>query len=422
MKRICFLILCTTITLLAAAQEKVIESSAKKSPDWIGANGGGFFTVAATDATLEGAQHKCMEDIKLHIITSVAANIVSDESSFSGQINRNGVFDLLENYSSSVKTQGASLPFLTNISISRAQATYWVKYQNKKDKSTYYKYYIKYPFSEFERRDLVDEFIRIDNTQYEKLQKVKANFDTFSSIEYIDQAIEELNPLIAYFFDNRRSNEAKSLQTLYRKQYENISLMPMTETLGEFAYCLMLNGRMITTSKKANLKSNCSTDLKVVPSQNGYSLTYNPEYCRADEDNSVEIGYVFGGKALKYDLIFNVRQDKLQVIPQGVVSLVANDDESVTVNIALRSKYDTSFVVENVTFSLPDYKEQIESGAIDKEFNGAGTYTLSFRCNKPLTELPDMRLILTKGVIVLKNLKTGIKTELLLQLPYEFKK
>ena len=295
------------LPLFLFGQDKVVESSAKKIPGWIGLANRDFITASATDATLEGAQKKCLQEIRQQIITSIAANIVSVESSFASQVSENEVISLLEKYTSLINTQGVQLPFISNITLANADGIYWAKHYIKKEKRYYYQYYVKYPFSELQRVSLVDAFETMDRAKYKLLLHLKDHLDTFDNIEYIDYAIEELNPLIDYFFDVTRKREAQSLQTLYRKQYENITIISRSSTLGEYDFYLTLGGRIVTTSKKANLRSNCANNIEITPKNNGYVITYDCIDCLRTEDNWIEVGYVFGGRSLRHRFLFDIR-------------------------------------------------------------------------------------------------------------------
>ena len=58
-------------------QQKVVERSAKKTPNWIGVAQTDYVIVSAEDATLEAAKERCLANIRQAIISSVAVNISS---------------------------------------------------------------------------------------------------------------------------------------------------------------------------------------------------------------------------------------------------------------------------------------------------------------------------------------------------------
>lgn len=405
------------------AQDKIIERSAKGTPEWIGAVSKDFIAISATDSSIDGAQKKCMTDILQQIVNSVAVNIVSTENSSSQQISENEMISMVERYASYVRTQGAQLPFLTGISLSNAMEVYWEKYHVKPEKRYYYVYYVKYPFSESERNGLITEFKKIDKGYNDQLIELQENFDKFTQIEFIDRAISDLEPLRSYFFDNARIETAKALQVKYRKEYENISIVPMGATLGEFNYCLKLNGRIVTTSKQATAKSNCASNITIRQINDGYKVDYDYGDCLDDEENTIELTYQFGGRSLRYKFPFNVKEDKVQITPRGMIEIEiisASDDHSDNALLTLQmdSKYDGEFVVEEVMLSVPGIKNNIRTGSINKKFHGKGTHTLTLRCNI-LKVKTESKSILTQGTMRIKNAKTGDTQNRSIQLPYK---
>ena len=194
-----------------AAQEKVLESSAKKAPAWIGTTEAGFIIVSAEEPTLDAAQKRCLNDIRQSIVNAVCVNIRSEETLTERQTEYAVASDIYRRYESQLKTVAGRLPFITGILISDAE-TYWEKRYVKRDKRTYYLCHVRYPFPITRRNALIAEFLRQDREQYAKLTALKEQFGTFTRIEEIDRAITELEPLIAYFFDDMRRNEAQALQ------------------------------------------------------------------------------------------------------------------------------------------------------------------------------------------------------------------
>lgn len=410
------------------SQDKIVESSSKKTPEWIGAADPDFFTVSATDNTMDGAQHKCMADIKQNIITAIAANITSAEKYVTSQIGENELVNVLENYSSDVTTHAARLPFLTGISITNAADTYWERHYVKLEKRYYYVYHIKYSFPAIERIKLINEFLRIDREQYDKYCNLKKQFETFTDIDFIDTAIGELETLASYFFDNVRRNEVTTLQQNYSRLYGNITINPISDILGEHRFCIMINNRAVTTSKRPKIKSEYASD--VVVKQNDdrtYGATYNYEYCTHEDDNTINIFYVFGGRTLKHTIYFDVRANKMSVIPQGAVSLrciYEKGDSCITgisVDMMLRSMYDNKFIVKDITLRVPQIQEDIKSGEINTAFNGKGIHKVNFKYN-PVKGFLENESFITDGIISLYNPITDKVISIPLKLPYNIYK
>lgn len=414
-------IICSAVSV--QAQDKIVERSSKKRPTWIGTAGKDFFTVSASGATLDFVQNKCMADVKQNIINSIAVNIVSNEKSSEQQISNNKTISMIESYSSFIKTQGAQLPYLTGISISNATGVYWEKCYIKSEKRYYYVYYVNYPFPEAERKVLIDEFKTFDNLHNDKFLELQDNFDKFVQLEYIERAISDLNPLIDYFFDDTRINAAKALQIKYRKEYENVNVVPVTSVLGEFNYYLVLNGRIVTTAKLPTMRTNCASNMTVKQDGNNYRIEYEYGDCRDDEDNWIEFTYQLGGRPLRYKFPFDIKQNKMLVIPQGVIDIEVKQNlnslkDNILVTLQLRSKYDNEFQVEEVVLSVPTIRNAIRFNELTRKFSGKGVHVLNLE--SPVSkERISSESILTQGTVRLKNCKTGQVQTIPLQLPFK---
>lgn len=417
MKRILvILIFITTIFTCQAQGEKVAERSAKKTPAWLGLSNADNFSVSATAPTLDAAQKKCLEEIRQYIVTSIAANITSTEQLSQEQTSRNGLVSLLSRYASQVETQAAEMPYLCGISLSHALDIYWERRYVKADKSYYYICYVQYPFTEAERREAIAEFRRIDDGYYARLQAIKRNFDTFTELGYIEQAITELNPLIAYFFDTNRRNEAEGLQQQYRKACNEIAIVCDSAALGSYQYHLTLLGRRVTTDKQPQLKSDYATDMRVLKDGDSYLLLYD-EAGIEGEENRIEMTYSFGGRPLRHTIVFNPMEDKVAIRPFGtiVVESVGNDLRW-QVSITLRAGTDNSFEIRSAEVRIPELGTALRAETLNASFKGKGTHTLRFEADAPLT---GAKSVLAKGTLQVYNPMTKITTDLVFTLPYK---
>lgn len=287
------------------AQYKVIESSSKKAPSWIGVSQSDYIIVSSEGGSLDDAKVKCLEYIKQSIITSVAVNISSTEK-FSESVEMVGEsMNANRKYESEIESIAGSLPFISGILIDDAEI-YWKKLYNKKDKSYKYEVHAKYPFSSIRRGELVSEFMAQDKEQYDKYLSLKDAFDTFDNVEFIDQAISNLHALRKYFFDAKRQAEVDALVNNYRRLYKAISLLPYSEKLGEIVYYLELDGRKVTCSRKPTVKSQYATNIQVIPNEDKtYTLTYNYDYCLPEDDNTIEVIQKFASGSVKNTFYFD---------------------------------------------------------------------------------------------------------------------
>lgn len=408
------------------AQVKIVEQSAQKAPAWIGTAMPGYVIVSAEDPALEAARQRCLSDIRQSIVNTVAVNIGSDELSYEKQEERNGTADLQRRYESQVKTTAGRLPFITNISLSDAEI-YWEKHLVKKEKRYYFVCHVKYPFPLTRRNALIAEFMRQDRAQYDKYLALKRNFDSFDRIEYIGQAITELEPLIGYFFDDLRRSEAQALQRNYRKLYSAVSAIPYENGLGEHLFYLSLAGRRVTTSRMPVVKSRFATDIAVTPTAEGmYRVTYNYEHCSDDDENTIELVYLFGSQAVKHTFGFDVRREKTTVIPYGQVELdlypapeAADSCSRITGWIDLRSKYEGAFEVTALNLDIEGVGTRIYTELMAR-FEGKGSHRMGFSFEGPFP-ISDRRAALAQGFVTLRNVQTGKSEEVRIALPYKIR-
>ncbi len=307
-KGLFILFLATSVALNLYSKDRIVDRSSS-TPKWIGTVVKDCFSTSAIGQTMDQAQQKCMDNVRQHIVTSIAANVSSYDTYKSLQVTQNDLINVFEEFSSNVNTQGAQLPFLTGISISNAEEIYWEKHYVKDEERYYYVYHILYPFPDSERDKYIQEFLILDKEQYDKYLRLKEEVDTFKQVEFISEAISEISFLKDYFFDSKRKKELSQLQYRYSKLYDQIVLQPLEESLGKVTYHLMLNGRVVTISKLPKIKTpSAATELSVVANDDDtYTLTYNYEYCMEEDDNKIDLSYYVGGRSIKRTIFFHVK-------------------------------------------------------------------------------------------------------------------
>ncbi|MBO5893870.1 MAG: hypothetical protein J6Q31_06400 [Alistipes sp.] len=425
---IIFALLLTSQSLFA--QEKVVESSAKKTPSWVGITQADHIIVSAEDATLDAAKVQCLANIRQSIISSVAVNISSKELSFDSQTIDGQQTDVLRRYESQVETVAAKLPFISGITLDDAEI-YWKKIYNKREKSYKYEVHAKYPFSLLKRNSLVMEYLKIDREHNDNYQNLKQSLSTFTEIEFINRALNELEALYEYFIDQTRKNDVKALMNNYRKLYGSISIVPFSNSLGEFVYYLNLEGRRMTTSRPPILKSQYATNINCTPQEDGtYKITYNYDYCQPEDDNKIEMTQQFASGATRHTIYFDVSDNQLQIIPFGQIELdltitdkdanaAEYDDQPVQIKgwLDLRSKYDTPFQVVHINFTADGTRLRIDSD-LNVSFDGKGNHRLNFNAEGMYKSL-ERRTAMAQGVITVVNNETKKQDEIKFHLPYK---
>lgn len=303
MKRACLFVASLLMVAAAGAQQyKVLEKSDKKAPAWYESSEADYLVASAVASDMETARQKCLESIRRQIIQAVAQNVEFSEKTLLKQTTGSGdeITEFINTYTAEGSVQAASVPFLKGISLAKVQGSYWEKQQDKKTKEITYAYAVRYPFPKAELHALVREFDRRDKEMEGKLDEIEAKMNAMQSVEEIDQTVNQLQPVLAYFFDKTRKQRAQGVLNGYRKLSTYISVEGRKS--GDNAYTMWLNlqGRKITASVVPTLKSNCASQLQAVVKGQDIVVTYDNIDCLEDEENFVEATFRLQGKVLKH--------------------------------------------------------------------------------------------------------------------------
>jgi hypothetical protein len=418
-----------------SAQQKVVESSAKKAPAWIGISEDNYIIVSAENATLDGAKKSCLANIQQSIISSVAVHISSTEQLYESMVNNGYNENITRSYESRIEAIAANLPIIQGITLDKAEI-YWKKIYDKSDKSYKYEVHAKYPFSAQERNALVAEFDAIENEHNEKFKQISDAFDTFTEVEYIGRAINDLEALYKYYIDQTRKAEVKALMENYRKLYSAISIVPYYNSLGENVFYLNLDGRHMVTSRRPVIRSEYATEIEVsLIEDNLYRIVYNYEYCQPEDDNKIEISYQFANNAVAhYAFYFDVAKGKVEVIPYGQIELdvtlvnaasIEEGEESIpSAQIAqikgyldLRCKQQGQFKVTALNLSFDGLNIRVNP-EIEAEFEGKGNHRIAFDVESAFDTI-KRREGIASGTITVQNLDSKKSAEIRFHLPYK---
>ena len=158
------------------AQYKVEESSAKKMPEWVMSTEKDYLIVTATGGDIEEAKAAVIENVKKQIAQSIATRIVAESNLQTSAFESGDTFSKSQSLETSVMSRTAKLPFIGEISLSKAADYYWERRFYRTTGRYEYFYAVKYPFSDFEMRQLVTEYQLYDKGLNERLAK----FETLS--------------------------------------------------------------------------------------------------------------------------------------------------------------------------------------------------------------------------------------------------
>ncbi len=378
----CSLLLLFAVCAQAEAQVKVVERSARKAPVWIDGSRPDYIITSGIADNLEEAKQRALDNVRKYVIESVAQNVTSStEGNISQQTFNDQIVSFLDEFKSSFRTEAAPVPFLKGISLSQVEEAYWERRENKKDKgNATYIYSILYPFPSVELKSLVHEFQKRDAEIYGVYQRLAGELNNVRSVEQIDAAIAELKPVVNYLFDETRKSQAQSLQESYRRLYDQISFVTVSNVLGEHKFNLQLNGRPIATSQRMTLKGDCAMRMSTEQLADAIVVRYDYSGCAWDEENSITVGMRIGGKNVQHQFFYTVKKYKLEVWPEKTVYLTASEKgeqlSGIDIRMTLHSGLGAPYTVRSLTLEVPGLSEPIFLDHLNMTFE-APTSTLN---------------------------------------------
>lgn len=420
------LMLLVPACLCAQDKIKVVESSAKKQPSWVGASQTDFIITSATDADLQTARDKCLDNVRRYVIESVANNVQATTKSTVSQTSiNNSIESFLDSYTSTYESKAADVPFLKGISASKIEEYYWEKRHNKTTKEYFYVYSIKYPFPSMELKKLVYEFEKKDKEMWNKYLELEDGIKNITSLEQIDRAIADLGPVIDYLFDNTRKNQAEALRNRYRALYNNVTVRTVWQTLGEYRFQLMLDNKPIATSQRVTLKSDYASKLQSEQQGNQIVVRYAWDGCAYDDQNVIRATVRVGNKPIHHDIYFTIKQFDVEIWPERTIYLTAVDqtDSTLTdvgVRIFIKSKHNNPFRINTLTIEVPGLSEPLFLDNLNTLFTSKeATLNVTWLGTVKLLKKQNNRLNMLKGNMDVEVPEEGVGRRVDFALPFQ---
>lgn len=399
----------SVVSLSAAV--KVVERSSKKAPVWLNTMETEYIITSAVADDLERAKALCMDNIRTQVIESVAQNVQSSgTSTLSQETMTSGITDFVDNFSSTFKTQAATVPFLTGISASKAEDYYWEKRQDKDTGEITWLYSIKYPFPRIELKRLVDIFDTNDRKMVARYEQLRAEYDDIESVEQIDKAISDLKPLIDYFFDDVRKGDAQTLQRNYSALYGRIFLSEVSSRPGEYVYRLMLGDNPVSISRKPSLKSETLTQLHAEKRGTEWVVTYDYSDADVNEQNVIRLSQRIGPLSIREEIFADLAGTVIEIKPVGEVSMSAEvRTDSVVSGITMRMDANTNrndLKIKGVTLRVPGIMMPVIADGLDIALTGRGVDTVTLTLPGPYeidTAKDNTRINILRGSITVSD-------------------
>lgn len=415
------------LPLAVSAQMKVVEESAKRTPEWVNTAVEDYLIVSVSGKTMEEARQKALNEVTEQIIRAVANNVSVTQMNTMSEENINGEIESKDVYTYLSKTQSANLPFLKGISMSKAEEIYWEKLRDKKTKEERIDYWVKYPFPAYELEDLITEFEKLDASKVRQCEALKAELPQVASVEQIGRNIDALDALADYFFDDVRRGEAESLKRSYEALYGALTVTGELVSDGEYRCYILLEGRPVSISAKPKVTSNCAFGLGVTPDDGAFIVSYDSSDCLDDEENYVDIVFRVAGKRLTKRHYFSATgESSFAVVPEGTLYLTADSVDGRTIhNVTLRMTVNnvggTPFGLKSVELTIPDLPMPLVFDDIDKIYEAKGTIQILMQAEGGF-EAPETRsgsFTFAQGAMVLVNPETGAMERVRIYLPYK---
>ena len=286
---------------------KLIEKSGPK-PEWVGQGSVKNFIIVQSDKpTLEAVKADAMDKVRAEIASSVATNIQRYVDSYSLKEVDGDDVKTSKTMTIETKSKIAKMPAIQGVSITKAE-TYQELYRNKKTGEEYYNLYVKYPFSTFDLVELVTAYeeheAQIDN----KIKSYEQGLNEIATVEQIGDAITALGALAKEVGEeDNRYYTIEGITNRYIAVYDNIRIDVVDNYPGRLTLRLIYDGKTITSSQSPKVTSNCAEQFNVKSQDDVVVVTYNKDYCYAQDDNYVEVRYRFGSKFVKEQVFFKLK-------------------------------------------------------------------------------------------------------------------
>jgi hypothetical protein len=262
---------------------------------------------------------------------------------------------------------------------------YWEKLLDKNTKNTSYQYFSKYPFSSYDLKKLVDDFIEKDNQLTEELDKTLLRLENYTSIEEIKECQTILSSFYQTFIDQRKTKAKLGIDKCVTL-LESVIIQNEGSTLGVVKYFLSINNRRVTCALKPTVKAECAIieDKKI--GDEICELRYRYDECYGDNDNKIKVSYSFGNGKTDRLFYFDITENKADVSLIGTIRIgegIKDGDSmtNATCKLELSSKFDSPVMVTNVTFEWKQYGVICDM-PVNQTISGKGVHVIELTISR----------------------------------------
>lgn len=303
MKRVSIFCL-SLFCVVALSAQKIVERSASKRPDWVGQVREGCLIISATAGTLDGAQRKCLDGVKVQMLQSVAQNIEYSAETMIEQLTHNDDVKSDITFRQKGKTSVVNLPYISGVSLANAKGVYWEAIRDGHSGALSYTYSLLYPYPHSEYMKLKAEFERMDTAMVALVNREDGRLAKAWSVDSLEASIANLDMAEDYFFDSQRKKKACAVREKYINVFKQLNVESKRIEKCKFRCWITWNGEVMECSVLPKCKSETATKIKAVKDDESYVITFSDEECIDDEDNQIDVVFRLKYNTLKHKLHF----------------------------------------------------------------------------------------------------------------------
>lgn len=299
MNRLLCFVTALLLTGAAVAGDKVVESSSRRAPHWLGGVEEESIIVSAEGASLEVAKDKALTRVREQIVYAIATRVQSSTTITLHEVTDNGAIQSHREVNSDLSVTAADIPYLADVSPTHADDYYWVK-SRRKDKSEYYTYHLKYPLSNSKLRMLVDEYETRQKQLNDSLQFfASADMSQLDDLSQMLQLHAQLNQFKASLAetDSRRDLCATIARNYERQLSQNLHATVLSSNREYTRVALCYGDKQLANAPLPRTRTNCLVGMATEVETNSVLFSYDYNMgCYEDEPNWLEIIYTVLGR------------------------------------------------------------------------------------------------------------------------------
>lgn len=299
MKKLLIIAFALILPFCSVAQKKgfkMVESNPSEKPKWVmeKERADYIYVKGQEGSNLADAKAAAMKVVVDDISQSVAV-VVEGEIIDKTVMNTYGdKSDYKQEYINNTKTKLAKMPAIQGIAIQKADV-YYEHFYKKKTGEEYYMVYLRYPFSEFERKELIDAYNAHEKAIDDQIEKYKNEVETVGSIEDIEKNKLLLNGLKKEIGeDDSRIEKINTIIGLYNDINKSLRVELVENRPGHIAVRLVYKDRTITTAQKPNVTSSCAVGFDVRYSGDVCHIDFNSEWCYPQDEPTIKVSFRAG--------------------------------------------------------------------------------------------------------------------------------